>query len=462
MTKPFEYCFHNTLQCMGKECPAPCRTILDNIADGVFTVDKEYKILWFNLAAERITGFSKEEALGHPCYEIFQTELCQGHNCPLKRTMSAGKGVVNFEVNIITHGGRGIPVAISTAPIKDKNGKIIGAVENFRDLSEIKAYQSELNGHYSFKNIISKNAKMVTIFNNLKDIAVSDSTVLIYGESGTGKELIARALHDLSRRKDKPYITINCGAIPDTLMESEMFGYRKGAFTDARQHKPGRFAMAERGTIFLDEIGDLSYELQVKLLRVLQDGEYYSLGGTEALRADVRVITATNKDLFKRIQEGLFREDLYYRINVVQIDVPSLRERKEDIPLLTEHFIEKFNKKMGRDVKQIGSRAYEILFSYDFPGNIRELGNIIEHAIILCKKNTIEVNHLPPYLFDKTRNKAKVPHVAIPMSEIELMEREAILDALRKHQWNRDKTAQALELSRTTLWRKLKKFQLVS
>jgi len=460
MTKQFEYCFHHAMECMGKDCPAPCRTILDNIADGVFTVDREYKILWFNRAAERITGFTKEEALGRPCYEIFKTVLCQGPNCPLKKTMTSGKGVA-FEVNIITREGREIPVTISTAPIKDKKGETIGAVETFRDLSGIKAYKTELNGIYSFKNIISKNARMLTIFNHIKDIAVSDSTVLIYGQSGTGKELIARAIHDLSRRKDKPYITVNCGAIPDTLMESELFGYRKGAFTDARQHKPGMFSMAEGGTMFLDEIGDLSYELQVKLLRVLQDGEYYPLGGTEAFRADVRVITATNKDLFKRIAEGLFREDLYYRINVMQIDIPGLRERKEDIPLLTEHFIEKFNKKMNRNVKRISSRAYEIIFNHDFPGNIRELENIIEHAVILCKKNIIEVEHLPSYLFDNNRRKIRVSPAAAPLSELELMERDSILDVLRKYQWNREKASHALELSRTTLWRKLKKFQLV-
>lgn len=462
MIKEFEYCFQNALECMGKDCPAPCRTILDNIADGVFTVDKQRKILWFNRAAERITGFTKENALGRPCYEIFKTELCQGENCPLTKTMASGESIIDFEVNIATRKGHEIPVSISTAPMEDKDGKVIGAVETFRDLSEIRAYRMEVNGLYSFKNIISKDAKMMKIFNHLKDIAISDSAVLIYGESGTGKELIARAIHDLSKREAKSYVTVNCGAIPDTLMESELFGYRKGAFTDARQHKPGRFAMAEGGTIFLDEIGDLSYELQVKLLRVLQDGEYYPLGSNEPLKADVRVITATNKDLLQRVQEGRFRDDLYYRINVIQINVPGLRERKEDIPLLVEHFIEKFNKKMQKNIKQLSNRAHEILFNYNFPGNIRELENTIEHGFILCKKNTIDVEHLPSYLLDKNKPKVKTSLSKTSISELEMMEKESILDALRRCQWNRQKAADALGLSRTTLWRKLKKLELIS
>jgi transcriptional regulator with PAS, ATPase and Fis domain len=245
-------------------------------------------------------------------------------------------------------------------------------------------------------------------------------------------------------------------------MESELFGYRKGAFTDARQHKLGRFAMAEGGTIFLDEIGDLSYELQVKLLRVLQDGEYYPLGSNEPLKADVRVITATNKELLQRVQEGRFRDDLYYRINVIQINVTGLRERKEDIPLLVEHFIEKFNKKMQKNIKQLSNRAHEILFNNNFPGNIRELENIIEHGFILCKKNTIDVEHLPSYLLDKNKPKVKTSLSKKSISELEMMEKESILDALRRCQWNRQKAADALGLSRTTLWRKLKKLEFIS
>jgi len=265
-------CFENALSCMEKECPAPCRMILDNVADGIVTVDKEGSVAWFNRAAEQITGFSKEEVLGKPCRSVLQTDLCGTDACPLEQTLRHHRNVANLEVVITNKWGRQIPVSVSTAPIKDKEGRILGAVETFRDLSVIKAYQLEAEERYSFKNIVTNNTRMLSILHHLRDLALSDSPVLLSGESGTGKELLARAIHELSRRKEGPYIAVNCGAIPDTLIESELFGYRRGAFTDARQHKPGRFALAERGTLFLDEIGDLPLETQVKLLRVLEGG----------------------------------------------------------------------------------------------------------------------------------------------------------------------------------------------
>jgi len=459
-------CFENALSCMEKECPAPCRMILDNVADGIVTVDREGSVAWFNRAAEQITGFNKEEVLGKPCRSVLQTDLCGTDACPLEQTLRHHRNVANLEVVITNKWGRQIPVSVSTAPIKDKEGKILGAVETFRDLSVIKAYQLEAEERYSFKNIVTNNTRMLSILHHLRDLALSDSPVLLSGESGTGKELLARAIHELSRRKQGPYIAVNCGAIPDTLIESELFGYRRGAFTDARQHKPGRFALAERGTLFLDEIGDLPLETQVKLLRVLEGGEYQPLGSTETLKADVRIITATNKVLFEQIKKGLFREDLYYRINVVQIDVPPLRQRREDIPLLMKHFLEKLNLKRDKTIGGLSPAAERILLDHDYPGNIRELENILEYATIVCKNYQIEPRHFPPYLL---RAKEKAAHVASdmgeapgPVSNMEEMEKEELLRALRAHRWNRQAAAEALGISRTTLWRKIRRFQIAS
>jgi transcriptional regulator with PAS, ATPase and Fis domain len=278
--------------------------------------------------------------------------------------------------------------------------------------------------------------------------------------------LLARAIHELSRRKQGPYIAVNCGAIPDTLIESELFGYRRGAFTDARQHKPGRFALAERGTLFLDEIGDLPLETQVKLLRVLEGGEYQPLGSTETLKANVRIITATNKVLFEQIKKGRFREDLFYRINVVQIDVPPIRQRREDIPLLMKHFLERLNLKRDKTIGGLSPAAERILLDHDYPGNIRELENILEYATIVCKNYQIEPRHFPPYLL---RAKEKAPHADVDMDgapdpgpNMEEMEKEELLQALKAHRWNRQAAAEALGISRTTLWRKIRRFQIAS
>jgi PAS domain S-box-containing protein len=454
------YCFENALNCMEKDCPAPCRTILDNVVDGIITVDKDGMIAWFNRAAEQITGYSKEEALGRPCRSVFQTDLCGTDACPLDQTLRQKKNIANLEVVITSKWGRQIPVSVSTAPIRDKEGKILGAVETFRDLSILKAYQMETEERYSFKNIVTNNARMLAILRHLKDLALSDSPILLSGESGTGKELLARAIHELSRRKEGPLIAVNCGALPETLIESELFGYRKGAFTDAKQHKPGRFALAENGTLVLDEIGDLPLDIQVKLLRVLENGEYQPLGSTETLKADVRIVTATNKELLEQIRKGRFREDLFYRINVVQIEVPPLRQRREDIPLLIKHFLKKLNLKRQKGINGLSPSAEEVLLGYDYPGNIRELENILEYATIVCKNVQIEPRHFPLYLL-RTKEEAPPPSETLPpMSEPEQMEREELLLALKANRWNRQATASALGISRTTLWRRLQKFQM--
>ncbi|MBN1255861.1 MAG: sigma 54-interacting transcriptional regulator [Deltaproteobacteria bacterium] len=423
--------------------------ILDSIADGVFTVDKEWRITSFNRSAERITGFSRSEAIGQYCYEIFRTNVCL-EQCALRETMETKQNIINKELNILDKYNQEIPVSISTAVLRDKRGKIIGGVETFRDLSLIKELDKEIHEKYSFQDIISKHPSIISIFRILPDIARSEATVLIQGKSGTGKELFAQAIHNLSPRRERPLVKVNCGALPETLLESELFGYRKGAFTDAKRDKPGRFQLAEGGTIFLDEIGDIPPGIQAKLLRVLEGKEFEPLGGTTTLKADVRIVTATNKDLSKLVKQNQFRDDLFYRLNVVKVELPSLSKRRTDIPLLIEHFIVKFNKKMGKEIKGVSEEVMNILMNYAYPGNIRELENIIEHAFILCKGTHILKGHLPRYLHElETAGPEK--------KSIQKLEEEHIIHTLHTCGGNLAKAAEELGIHRTTLWRKLKR-----
>ncbi|RKX25096.1 MAG: Fis family transcriptional regulator [Candidatus Zixiibacteriota bacterium] len=424
--------------------------ILNSIADGVFTVDREWRITSFNKAAEEITGILKEEAIGQRCSDVFHASICET-NCALRETFKTKRPVVNRAVYIIDADGDKIPISISAAVLKDKSGNVIGGVETFRDLSTIEELRRELEKKYSFNDIISKNDKMLQLFNILPSIAQSDSTVLIEGESGTGKELFARALHNLSYRKDGPIVAVNCAALPDTLLESELFGYKAGAFTDARKDKPGRFAMAETGTIFLDEIADISPALQVRLLRVIQERTYEPLGATESVKADVRIVTATNRDLEKLVKSGEFRQDLFYRINVVRIKLPPLRERKEDIPLLIEHFIRRYSNLKKKLITDISPETLAILVNYDYPGNIRELENIIEYAFALCQGTVINVNNLPENIRpEEIRPLAK----STSMKDLEAV---YITEALKRNNFNKKKTAEELGMHKTTLWRKMKR-----
>ena len=429
--------------------------ILDSIADGVFTVDRDWKITSFNKAAEHITKIPRDEAIGQQCCDVFRASICE-QGCVLRETMKSGQQVINRPVYIIDSDGETIPISVSTALLKNRDGNIIGGAETFRDLSVVEELRRKLDKKYSYQDIVSKNNKMLEIFDILPSIAESESTVLIEGESGVGKELFARAIHNLSPRKNKPLITINCGAIPDTLLESELFGYKAGAFTDARKDKPGRFALGEGGTIFLDEIGDISPALQVRLLRVLQDGYYEPLGGTEQIQADVRIIAATNKQLEKLIKKELFREDLYYRINVIKINLHPLRERKEDIPLLANHFISRFNKLKPKLITGISPEVLSILMNHNFHGNIRELENIIEYSFVLNSSGKIETKDLPENLRPTEDNKQ------VGIKSIDDIETQFILETLRNCNWNRSEAAKQLNMHKTTLWRKMKKLHIKS
>jgi len=431
--------------------------ILDSIADGVFTIDNEKNVTSFNKAAEKITGISKEHAIGQKCFDVLHANICQTA-CVLEKTLKTGKEIIDLPIIVINSEGKTIPVSISTAVLKGNKGEIIGGVETFRDLSSIEELKKEISKQYTFKDIISKNNDIQKIFDVLPDIAESDSTVLIQGASGSGKELFARAIHNLSHRKGKPYIIVNCGALPDTLLESELFGYVKGAFTDAKEDKPGRFALAEKGTLFLDEIAELSIALQVKLLRVLQQKEYEPLGATFPLKANVRIIAATNQDLSQLLARGTFREDLFYRLNVIKIELPPLSKRREDIPLLVDHFINQFNLKKGKKIIGMPNDVLNILMKYEFPGNVRELENIIEHAFVLCHGSQIEIEHLPKEFIEKFQeDKMSNPKSAGRLKEAES---DLIIDTLKKHGGNRSKAAEELGIDKSTLWRKIKKYNI--
>ncbi len=435
--------------------PPQTATILNSIADGVFTVDLDWRVTFFNRAAEEITGIPADEALGRPCCEVFRANVCETA-CVLKHTLETGKQVVCQPIAILRADGKEIPITVSTALLKDERGEIIGGVETFRDLSLVEDLRREIHRQYRLGDIISKSPLMHKIFAFLPDIARSDSTVLIQGESGTGKELVARALHNLSRRAQGPFVAVNCGALPDTLLESELFGHIAGAFTDARRDRLGRFAMAEGGTLFLDEFGDISPALQVRLLRVLEERSYVPLGSSKTVKADVRVVTASHKDLEQLVQEGKFRKDLYYRINVVKVTLPRLAERKEDIPLLAEHFIERFNQLQNKKILGLSYDTLAIFMHHDWPGNIRELENAVEHAFILCPKGLIKPEHLP----DQLRRES--PPAALPQGlSLKEQERRLLREALERHGWRRLATARELGIDKNTLRRKIQRFGLV-
>ena len=428
--------------------------ILDSIADGVFTVDQDWRITSFNRAAEKITGVSREEAVGQLCKDVLKADICE-RNCCLRMTMKTGVPIVNKKVHIIDAEGRRLPITISTALLRDKEDVLLGAVETFRDISIEEDLRKAIKEKYSFADIISKNHKLLQLYDILPDIATSASTVLIEGESGTGKELFSRAIHDLSPRKKQPFIAVNCSALPDTLLESELFGYKAGAFTDAKKDKPGRFRMAENGTLFLDEIGDITPAMQVKLLRVLQEKTYEPLGATQSIEHNVRIIAATNKNLEELVRQGRFREDLFYRINVFKITLPPLRERMEDIPLLVENFIARFNVIQKKDIAGVSDSAMTALMEYAYPGNIRELANIIERAFILCKTGFIEKKHLPESLFTVSDIRAGKDDISLKD-----MKSTYLINALKNNNWNRLQTAKQLNMHKSTLYRKIKSLGL--
>jgi len=430
-------------------------SILESINDGVFTVDLDWKITYFNKSAERITKVSREDAIGRFCADVFKSSMCE-NSCPLRKTMENKIPIIGQTGFIINALGERVPISVSSAVLKDPNGNIIGGAETFRDLSEVEHLKLELTSRYRVGNLVSRSPKMRKIFDILPTISNSPSTVLILGETGTGKELLARTIHELSPRKDGPFVAVNCSALPETLLEAEFFGFKKGAFTGAVKDRKGKLEAADKGTLFLDEIGDMPLSIQAKLLRVIQERCFEPIGSNKTISVDIRIICATNKNLEELVEKEKFRKDLYYRINVIKLELPPLRERKEDIPLLVDTFISHFNKVLGKDIKGVSPEAISLLMSYNWPGNIRELENIIERASILCFGDIIDIEHLPEEIISFTKSDEALDI----KSTKSLMEKQIIINALKQNNYHPVKTAKSLGIHKTTLYRKLKKYNI--
>ncbi len=433
-------------------------SIIDSVADGLFTVNQEMRITTFNKAAEELTGFLHEEAIGQLCYEVFKNDCCQTE-CPMREAMTSGQAVQR-DIRITDRSGVQKQLAVKAATLYDCTGSAIGGVETLRDLTPLIAIKEELRQRCTFRRLVSRDAAMHRLFDVMEDIAASDATVLLQGESGTGKELFAHAIHDLSRRSGKQMITVNCGALPETLLESEIFGVRKGAFTGATENRPGRLELCQGSTFFLDEIGDLPLQLQVKLLRVLENHEFQPLGATHPMKADIRVVTATNRNLDEMVAQGTFRRDLFFRLNIVTLNIPPLRERRDDIPLLVDMALARFNLTYNRTIRSVSPEVLKLLFQHPFPGNVRELLNLIEQAVIICHGTQITREHLPAsFLQSDTRIAA--PNYS-PHHPRHLIDAEMLRGLLKRHGGNRHDAACELGVDRTTLWRWMKQCNITS
>ncbi|NCC26377.1 MAG: PAS domain-containing protein, partial [Deltaproteobacteria bacterium] len=376
-------------------------SILEHVAVGIFTVNTDFRITSFNRQAEKLTGFTRDQAMGRRCYEIFRADACR-RSCPLRRAMDSGRDLVKVRVSIIDRANREIPVEITAATLKDDAGRVIGGVESFVDDSERALLAKKLKASYGVGDIVGRSPAMVRIFESVQSLASSLVPVLIQGETGTGKGLLARAIHNVGSRAMGPFIKVNCAALPENLLESELFGYRKGAFTDARKDKPGMFELACGGTLFLDEIGEIPLSLQAKLLQAIEDREFFPLGATAPARVDVRMIASTNRDLESMVQNGEFRIDLYYRLRVAVLQLPPLRERSGDIPLLAERFLSEIRALGPRDGLDLHPAALRALMDHDFPGNVRELKNALEYAAVATDGQTLRPDDLPAYFREQT------------------------------------------------------------
>lgn len=447
---------------------------LDSIHDGIVAVDKEGAIIYANPAYTRILGVERERVLGKKMVDIAPEAL-------VLRALLEKTNFVDQASRVV---GLGIDVVVSASPVWDQ-GEVIGAVSIFRDISEVTRLTAELEkargwAEYlqeelskkeglptEFKQLIGRNSRFVGLLSLAAKVAKTDSTVLIRGESGVGKEVLAKAIHNASKRKDKPLVQVNCAAIPETLLESELFGYEEGAFTGAKRGgKPGKFELANKGTLFLDEIGDLSLGVQAKLLRAIQNKEIERLGGIKTIPTDVRIIAATNQNLEAKIKERTFREDLFYRLNVFPLVIPPLRERKEDILPLANYFLEKFNQQYGKKELAFSNKVTQFFTFYSWPGNIRELQNVVEHAVVVAEGSMIVLNDLPGYLQnvqmeDQASQESKISvdgttlNLPLLLSQVE---KKAIEEALRKAKNNKSEAIRMLGISRAAFYEKLRRY----
>jgi PAS domain S-box-containing protein len=437
-----------------------CQSILDSISEGVMTLDQDWRIVSWNQAAERITGFHRDEVIGRECMKVFRSALCRA-NCPVENALSCSRPSQDVQVAIRNKRNEVVHLVVNAAALCDTHGAIVGGVETFRDVSRNQWMQEEMERRYGAGAMVGACESMQRVFEALASLINTDTTVLILGESGTGKELAARALHIYGPRREKPFVAINCSALPEGVLESELFGHAKGAFTGAVRDHTGKFELANGGTLFLDEIGEISQAIQVKLLRVLEEREFQRVGDNRRVKIDVRLITATNKDLYKKVQEGSFRDDLYYRLSVYPLHLPPLRERREDIPLLVGHFMSRFNRQMGKTIQGISEGVLELLENYPWPGNIRELANAIEHAFVHCKGSLLHPSDFPPNISDY-QPRALGPERSAAQDKLGLVERGLILKELEEANWRKSVAARRLGMSRSTLWRKMVKYGLES
>lgn len=438
-------------------------SLLDATDTGVMIIDMDRRVRYINGRAQELLGYQVGEVYGHRCSTVARTSDCE-NNCPLTRSLQRGTDVRNIEMIYTSKDNRRFQAQASIVMLRNEHGDVVAGAELFKDVTEMKQLEERIHGRYSFANIIGKSHKMQEIYRLIEEVAPTDASVLIQGESGTGKELIAAAIHTYSLRADKPFLKVNSSAFPEGLLESELFGHAKGSFTGAYQDKQGKFELADTGTLFLDEIGEMSPLLQVKLLRVLQDGEFQRVGENKTRKVDVRVIAATNKDLKKAIANREFREDLYYRLNVVPVYLPPLRERRADIPLLVNHFIKNLNRSTkDKHVERMSHQALDILMKYTFPGNVRELENIVEYAYIRCSGQYIEPVHLPTELIEEDslpENGDLFESVLNSQRPMEAMEKLLIERILMEENWKYQNAARRLGISRTTLWRKIKELRI--
>jgi PAS domain S-box-containing protein len=439
-----------------RHSPPDNETLIEKLPEGVFTITTHWRISSFNHMAEKVTGFSRQEAIGKYCWEVFRSDSCKSL-CPLRTALDGGQTAMDQEVRILDKNGARQAILVNTNVLRDVSGVVLGAVETFRPLTGEMVPPNGVEYHDAFADIVGKSDSMQRLFTMIPDIAASEANVLICGESGTGKDLFARAIHHHSPRSKGPFIAANCSAFTETLLESEMFGHEKASFTGAERTKSGRFELAKGGTLFLDEIGDLKPELQVKLLRVIEQREFERVGGTKSIPVDARIISATNKNLMKAIGSGAFREDFYYRLRTVPLTIPPLRERQEDIPLLVNYFIRRFNKKYSKNVRSVDLKVMRFFQKYHFPGNVRELERALEHAFVFVKGPVIFMSNLPSreeFSFSET-----LPH-ATSLPNINTKSKEALRWALSQSGGKKKPAAELLNISRTSLWRLMKEFNL--
>jgi len=436
------------------------KIILDNLDVGIFTVNRGGHITFFNHKAERISGYDRRQVLGKPCSTLF-SEDDTSDLCFLNESIEKGIKKSIHQGEILSREGEIVPIRASYIALRNEKETVVGGLATFHDLTLEHQLDQVIRDRYTFHDMIGKSPEMLKVFETVSVVAGTNATVLIEGSTGTGKDLLAKVIHSSSQRTTQPFVKVNCAAIPDNLLESEMFGYVKGAFTGADRDKPGRFNEADGGTIFLDEIGELPLSLQAKLLRVLEDQEFYPLGSQHTRRVNVRIISASNKRLDDLVTEGLFREDLFYRLNVFRLTLPALKDRKVDIPLLLRHLLRRLCAASGSHPVNIARPAMELLLKFDYPGNVRELENILEHALIISQEQEILPEHLPDHVRNPVLKSGGPPRIgdALP-SAVDAQERQKIIDVLNQHGGNRMLASQTLGINRTTLWRKMKRYGL--